>query len=57
MIVVTYESYKGGVNNLAVAIETKTGSIATSTHGKEQSIENLRRKLRALAAEYKEVIT
>lgn len=57
MIVVTYESYKGGVNNLAIAIETKTGSRATSTHGKERAIGNLRRKLRALAAEYKEVDT
>lgn len=57
MIVVTYESYKGGVNNLAVAIETKTGSRATSTHGKERAIGNLRRKLRAPAAEYKEVDT
>lgn len=57
MIVVTYESYKGGVNNLAVAIETKTGSRATSTHGKERAIGNLRRKLRTLAAEYKEVDT
>lgn len=57
MIVVTYESYKGGVNNLAVAIETKTGNRATSTRGKERAIRNLRRKLRALAAEYKEVDT
>lgn len=57
MIVVTYESYKGGVNNLAVAIETKTGSRATSTRGKERAIGNLRRKLRTLAAEYKEVDT
>lgn len=57
MIVVTYESYKGGVNNLAVAIETKTGNRATSTRGKERAIGNLRRKLRTLAAEYKEVDT
>ena len=57
MIVVTYENYKGGTNNLAVAIETKTGSRATSTHGKDQAIENLRRKLRALTGKYKEVST
>lgn len=57
MIVVTYESYKGGVNNLAVAIETKTGSRATSTCGKERTIRNLQRKLRALAAIHKEVDT
>lgn len=57
MIVVTYESYKGGVNNLAVAIETKTGSRATSARGKERVIGNLRRKLRALAAIRKEVDT
>ncbi len=57
MIAVTYESYKGGVNNLAVAIETKTGTRATSTHGKERAIENLRRKLRALTATRKEVDT
>lgn len=57
MIVVTYESYKGGVNNLTVAIETKTGSRATSTRGKERAIGNLRRKLRALSAIRKEVDT
>ena len=50
MIVVTYENYKGGTNNLAVAIETKTGNRATSTHGKDQAIENLTGK-------YKEVST
>ena len=57
MIVVTYENYNGGVNNLAVAIEIKTGSRATSTHGKERAIGNLRRKLRVFAAERKEVNT
>ena len=57
MIVVTYENYKGGTNNLAVAIETKTGSRATSTRGKERAIGNLRRKLRALTAIRKEVDT
>ena len=57
MIVVTYENYKGGTNNLAVAIETKTGNRATSTHGKDQAIENQRRKLRALTGKYKEVST
>lgn len=57
MIVVTYENYKGGVNNLAVAIETKTGNRATSTRGKDQAIKNLRRKLRALTGKCKEVDT
>ncbi len=41
-IIVTYESYKGGVNNLAVAIDAKTGEWATSTISKERAIKNLK---------------
>lgn len=46
MILVHYESYKGGVNNLAVAIETKTGRAATSIKGKEAAVRNLKRIIR-----------
>lgn len=45
MIVITYENYKGGTNNLAVAIETKTGDFATSEKGAEQARKNLLRRL------------
>lgn len=44
MILVHYESHNGGVNNIAVATDTKTGDFATSTKGKEQAIRNLRRR-------------
>ncbi len=44
MILVSYESHKGGVNNVAVATDTKTGAFATSTKGKERAIQNLRRQ-------------
>lgn len=46
MILVYYESYKGGVNNLAVAIDTKTGKRATSTKGRETAANNLRRMVK-----------
>lgn len=46
MTYIHYESYRGGVNNLCVAIDGKTGMAATSTKGKEQAVKNLRRKIR-----------
>lgn len=46
MILVSYESHKGGVNNIAVATDTKTGAFATSTKGKERAIQNLRRRIK-----------
>lgn len=46
MILASYESHKGGVNNIAVATDTKTGAFATSTKGKERAIQNLRRQLK-----------
>ncbi len=47
-IVVTYVSYKGGVNNLAVAIYLETGEFATSAINKERAISNLKRKIRRI---------
>lgn len=44
MITVHYESHNGGVNNVAVATDTKTGAFATSTKGKERAVQNLRRQ-------------
>ncbi len=46
MTYISYESYRGGVNNLCVATDSKTGMVATSTRGKEQATRNLRRKMR-----------
>lgn len=31
MYTITYENYKGGINNLIVAIDDETGITATST--------------------------
>ena len=46
MIYTHYINYRGGVNNLCVAIDSKTGVAATSTKGKERAVQNLRRKMR-----------
>lgn len=48
MIVYTYENYRGGVNNLCVAIDWRTGERAASTKGKEAAARNLRRRLRTI---------
>ena len=45
MIGVYYTNYRGGTNNLAVAVDTATGEAATSLKGKEQAKKALRRKL------------
>lgn len=45
MYAITYENYKGGINNLIVAIDDETGITATSTKSKEQVIKNLKRLL------------
>lgn len=44
MILVHYGSHNGGTNNVAIATDTKTGTFATSTKGKERAIQNLRRR-------------
>lgn len=46
MTYIHYENYRGGTNNLCVARDSKTGAVATSTKGKEQAVQNLRRKMR-----------
>lgn len=46
MTYIHYENYRGGVNNLCVAIDGKTGMAATSTKGKEQAQRNLHRKIK-----------
>lgn len=46
MTYISYENYRGGVNNLCVARDSKTGAVATSTKGKERVVQNLRRKTR-----------
>ena len=46
MTYIHYENYRGGVNNLCVAIDGKTGADATSTKGKERAVQKLRRKMR-----------
>lgn len=46
MTYIHYINYRGGVNNLCVAIDSKTGVAATSTKGKERAVYNLRRKMR-----------
>ena len=46
MTYIHYENYRGGVNNLCVAIDSKTWAVATSTKGKERAVQNLHRKMR-----------
>lgn len=45
MTYITMANYKGGVNNLFVATDDKTGISATSTKSVEKAIVNLDRKL------------
>lgn len=40
------KNYRGGVNNLWVAVDAKTGIDGTSEISKEAAISNLRRNLR-----------
>lgn len=48
-MIITYENYKGGVNNLIVVSEHlnpyKNGIIATSTKSVEHAIRNFKRQL------------
>lgn len=46
MIVVYYENHRGGVNNLAVALDRETGYSATSLNGKASAIRNLQWKIK-----------
>lgn len=45
MYAINYKNYKGGINNLIIAIDDETGITATSTKSKEQAIKNLKRQL------------
>lgn len=45
MTVTYYESVKGGTNNLAVALDQKTGETSGSTRSKEHAHQALKRKL------------
>ncbi len=42
---ISYESYKGGVNNLCV-VEDMQGNYGTSTKSKEQAIKNYYKNLK-----------
>lgn len=46
MTLIHYENYQGGVNNLAVATDWKTGAFSTSLISKEHAIRALRRKIK-----------
>lgn len=46
MICITYESYNGGTNNVAVAIDWETGISATSTKGADAARRNLLHKIK-----------
>ena len=48
MIVTFYENYKGGVNNLCVAQDSRTGEFVTSLKGKENAIKNLEKLKRRM---------
>ena len=45
MILTFYESHGGGVNNLAVALDEKTGMRTTSAKSQDHAIKALKRKL------------
>ena len=45
MTYIHWQTYKGGVNNLCVARDSKTGTVATSIKGKERAILNLDHKI------------
>lgn len=45
-VYISYENYKGGINNLIVAQYGLFGEVATSQISKEVAIKNLKRKLR-----------
>jgi len=46
MLGVYYESYKGGANNLCVAIDSKTGLAAASVKNKDSAVRALVRQLK-----------
>ncbi len=52
MHTISYENYKGGVNNLIIVTDDETGITATSTKSKEQAIKNLKRQLRKFKYTY-----
>lgn len=46
MIYITFSNYKGGINNLIIAVDSETGLTATSTKSKEAAIVRLNRKIK-----------
>lgn len=46
MTLIHYENYQGGVNNLVIATDWKTGKCSTSLISKENAIRALRRKIK-----------
>ena len=46
MIVISYESHGGGVNNIAVATDWRTGEFSTSSISKEHAARALKRKMK-----------
>ncbi len=51
-VIVSYENYKGGINNLIVARYGFNGEIATSQISKERAIYNLKRKITKCKCNY-----
>lgn len=45
MIAISYESHGGGVNNIAVATDWRTGEFSTSSISKEHAARALKRKM------------
>jgi len=45
-IIITYENYKGGINNLIIARNGYFGESAYSLISKERAIQNLKRKMK-----------
>lgn len=45
MIYISYENYRGGINNLCVVTDSDTGLTVTSTKSKEKAIELLDHKI------------
>lgn len=44
-VIITYENYKGGINNLIVARYGFNGIVATSLISEEMAIDHLKRKI------------
>lgn len=45
MIAISYESHGGGINNIVVATDWRTGEFSTSSISKEHAARALKRKM------------